>query len=286
VRKKENPWFWIVGLELKASWWTSKKATLGTYALLWPNIWQKQLKWEKIYFGSWYQIVESAFTWLHASGQQKIMGEKHVVGVLLHSWWIGSRVKLLGRSQGKIQPPRTCSQWRLPSTRPHFPQLHHLPLIFSYSESINGSNYFLRQSLHNVIVSGNALADMPRGVLYQSPRHFLIQVDNHHKSQGGRSTPIIMNTFSTQFWVLKPPSSKISQGFLGKKPTSGTGKVYKSGISLSQRKRKLLFKWDGTCSKDTDTSLKGQNFNQNTKVIPPNNKINWHCVSLNVMHWE
>jgi hypothetical protein len=61
----------------------------------------------------------------------------------------------------------------LPLTRPHLPQLQHLSMVYSDFEFISGLNHSLDQSPHDLIISGNALTDTPRGVLNSSSRHFL-----------------------------------------------------------------------------------------------------------------
>jgi hypothetical protein len=65
--------------------------------------------------------------------------------------------------QGKIQPPRTDVSDPAMS---HFPQLYHLPVVYSNFESISGLIHSLSRSPHNLLISGNALIDMPSGVLH------------------------------------------------------------------------------------------------------------------------
>jgi hypothetical protein len=54
----------------------------------------------------------------------------------------------------------------LPPSRPHLSYFYHLSIVYSNFESTNGLNHWLNQSSYDRIVSGNALTDIPRGMLY------------------------------------------------------------------------------------------------------------------------
>jgi hypothetical protein len=88
-----------------------------------------------------------------------------------------------GRDQGqdlpfKDTPPSdvaTGARAHLPLPSSPF-RFYHFPVVHSDFESVNGLTHSLGLHPHDPVVSGNALTNTPRGVVYQSPKHLLIQL--------------------------------------------------------------------------------------------------------------
>jgi hypothetical protein len=68
------------------------------------------------------------------------------------------------RARAETHPSKTHPSDALPPNRPHPPQFHHLSIVYSDFDSVNGFNHRLGQSPHDLIISGNALTDTPRSV--------------------------------------------------------------------------------------------------------------------------
>jgi hypothetical protein len=94
------------------------------------------------------------------------MEEGHGTGKMFISWQPESKEDERGRDQSKIYSSKAQPSDLFPPVRSYFPQLLHLSIVYSDFESINGLKHSLGQNPYDLIFSGNALTDTPRGVLY------------------------------------------------------------------------------------------------------------------------